>query len=98
MKLYLSGPMSGIPEWNFPEFNRIAKLLRSHGYDIVNPAENVHNVGKEWHECLRYDIVQLVGCDGIALMAGWHKSRGARLEFEIAERLGMVIHTVEELL
>ncbi len=38
-RYYLSGPMRGIPQYNFPQFHRVAALLRAHGYDIVSPAE-----------------------------------------------------------
>lgn len=36
---YLGGAMTGIPQFNFPEFNRVAALLRERGYNIVSPAE-----------------------------------------------------------
>lgn len=36
---YLGGPMSGIPQFNFPEFDRITKLLREDGWYIRSPAE-----------------------------------------------------------
>ena len=39
MNLYLAGPMSGIPEFNFPLFNRTAKRLRQEGHSVFNPAE-----------------------------------------------------------
>lgn len=38
-KWYLAGPMSGISQFNFPEFDRLAALLREQGYEIVSPAE-----------------------------------------------------------
>jgi len=37
--LYLSGPMSGLPENNYPAFHAAAASLRRAGYRVVNPAE-----------------------------------------------------------
>jgi len=39
---YLAGPMSNLPAFNFPEFDRIAGILRGLGYTIVSPAEFEH--------------------------------------------------------
>lgn len=36
---YLAGPMSGIPQFNFPLFDRVATALREKGYNILSPAE-----------------------------------------------------------
>jgi hypothetical protein len=39
MRLYVAGPMTGIPLHNAPEFQRVAELWRSWGHDVVTPLE-----------------------------------------------------------
>lgn len=38
-RIYLAGPMSGIPEFNFPAFNRAAYILQREGWEVFNPAD-----------------------------------------------------------
>lgn len=39
MSIYLAGPMSGRPKFNYPAFDTAASKLRASGVDIVSPAE-----------------------------------------------------------
>lgn len=84
MRLYICGPMTGKPDNNYPEFNRVAKALRECGYDVENPAEN-----PTWHDWTRVAIPQMLKCDGVALLLGWSASRGANLERNLAVGIGM---------
>lgn len=40
MKIYLAGPMSGLPKMNFPMFDSVANRLRRKGHEVVSPADN----------------------------------------------------------
>lgn len=96
MKVYISGPMSGIKDENFPAFNAAARALRSVGYEVVNPAEFKTNVkgleGKaRWNKFLKADIKALMDCDGIVMLPGWQKSEGALLEIYNARALDFTV-------
>lgn len=98
IRVYVSGGMSGLPDLNFPAFHRAASSLRASGYEVVNPAEMdaADTAPKEWHEYLRRDIKALMDCDAIAMLPGYEKSKGARLEKHNAEELGMRVIFITE--
>lgn len=91
MKVYLAGPMTGLPDHNFPAFHAATQALREAGYDVVSPAEENpvadHSRPEPWAYYIRRDLRVLLDCDAIALLPGWEASRGACLEKSIAEAL-----------
>lgn len=91
MRIYVAGPMTGLPDLNFPRFHAEAARLRALGHEVINPAEINPDVGMQWADAMRADIRELVTCDGISLLPGFEGSRGARLERHIALELGLVI-------
>ncbi len=88
-RIYVAGPMTGLPEFNFPAFNSAAAELRGQGMLVVNPAEHGIIDGAEWADYLHYDLGRLATCSTIHLLPGWSKSRGAALEALCAYTLGM---------
>lgn len=92
MRVYLSGPMNGMVNYNKPAFFRAAAELRCIGHEVWNPAETDKDAkGTEWSDFLRKDLASIVYCDTIALMPGWEKSKGARFELFVCYILGMHI-------
>lgn len=87
-KVYISGPMTGIPDHNYPLFNQTAKELRAKGYGVVNPAETSTPTGSPWETYMRDAITRMMVCDTILLLPGWENSRGACLEERLAGELG----------
>lgn len=90
-RIYICGPMTGLPQHNHPVFNRAAFELATRGYQVFNPAENGLPVHAEWSTHMRVDIVQMMHCHAIATLPGWENSKGAQLEVHIAQALGMPI-------
>lgn len=99
--VYLSGPMSGLPDLNYPTFNAAARALRRLGYSVVNPAEfktktDGMSEAEAWRAYMQVDIKALVDCDGIVMLPGWPESRGATLERSIAQGLDMLVMTLSD--
>lgn len=89
--IYVSGPMTGLPELNFPAFHAAAKMLREQGHQVRNPAEVGEEPGLQWEDYMRKDLRLLCDCTAIYLLPGWEKSKGAHLELHIAHRLGLEV-------
>lgn len=95
MKLYVCGPMTGYPEHNFPAFRAAAQTLAAAGYEVTDPSTLGEHEDWAWADYLKRDLPEMLKCDGIAVLFGWHKSKGARLEIDVAETLGMPYWAVQ---
>lgn len=110
--LYISGPMSGYEDFNYPRFNEITEALsklapiliggKQRRVVPVNPATLDEMIEKKlsWSQALCRDVNILTYCDGIALFDDWPNSRGAIVEAFNSEIIGKdvwyVINPAEE--
>ena len=82
--------MTGIKDYNYPEFNRVAADLRDYGCDIFNPAEiKLDNPTYEGYMEVCLEAIER--CDKIYLLKGWECSSGAKRELKKALELGLEI-------
>ena len=102
-RVYIAGPMSGYPKFNYPAFNEAERRLREAGYEPVNPAlpYQINEDGSDfaegvtYRECISVAIHLLLACDGVALLPGWELSKGAQLEHHVATVLGFDVRLDE---
>jgi hypothetical protein len=90
-RIYIAGPMTGLPELNYPAFNAKAAELRAQGHHVENPAENPEPHCRSWLGYMRLALVQIARCDAVVMLPGWSKSRGACIEHQLAVGLGLQI-------
>lgn len=97
---YVSGPMSGIEDLNFPLFNRVTAALRDRGYTVINPVETEGNTPCSWLRCIAKDLVSFdeYKVTAICLLPGWWKSYGAWIEVVAGIKGGYRICSVSQLL
>ena len=90
--LYVAGPMSGYPGFNYPAFIAAEDELMDAGYAVLNPARNP--ACDSWDGYMRAAIAQVIQADGIAVLPDWQMSAGAALEVHIAHALRVPVHSV----
>ncbi len=101
MKLYISGPVTGIEDNNRPAFQAAVDALTAVGYEVINTLDIEPGTGYEkgfsWSDFLRGDLIYILtqGVEGIATIPQHHYSRGARLECHMASELDIPVGPVE---
>jgi hypothetical protein len=92
MRIYLAGPCTGMPDFNYPAFNAAAVKLRDMGYHVQNPADNPAPACGSWEAYMRMSLRQMLVCDAIVVLPGWEKSRGECEEVRVASMFGMTVY------
>ena len=99
MSLYICGPITGLPGYNYPAFNSAAAELRALGWSVVNPAENEPPCpDPTWDDWMHISLQQVRAASLLALLPGWERSKGARLEVKTAQQLGIPVFSLKDVL
>lgn len=103
--VYLAGPMTGFPRWNFDAFEEWTARLRAAGLAVVSPHEidleggfDPASDGRDFdlEAALLRDLEEVEQASAVALLDGWEHSAGAVLEVVWAEAVGTPARPVAE--
>ena len=102
MKIYISGPMTGIEDLNFPAFHFAEKVLKSVAQqfsthiEVENPA-SWGLPAEPYEDCIKFAITKLMdNCKYVIALEGWENSKGANAEIAVAIALGIPVLSLED--
>ncbi len=96
MIVFVSGPMTGLPDHNYPAFHEASLQLRKAGYTVVNPAAAGTVPGWAWRDYIIRGLTDLIRCDGVALLDGWTASPGAQMEMRVALAMNLPVRVLAD--
>lgn len=95
--VYLSGPMTGLPDFNRAAFHAAAAALRAQGHVVINPAEVDLGPDATWADYMRVHLTEIARrVTRVFVLPGWESSRGAQLEVHVARALGLPVEDAPE--
>lgn len=100
-RIFISGPMSDVPELNKPAFMAAEEELKAEGLETFNPHSIVVPIKEHWQlpwtdeqiwlYCMRICVGQIPLCDRMHMLPHWQNSKGAVWEHRIASMLQLEI-------
>lgn len=93
MKIYISGPITGNPDYK-KQFAEAAAKLRSKGHQVFDPTVwNREGLELDYEEYLILDFAMVDVADAIFMLPGWQNSKGAQREYWRAKEKEKIILT-----
>ena len=88
-KVFISGPMTGLPDNNRKAFEEAEKSLKAAGFSVFNPSWLNFDNGFSDADIAAIDLAALKRCNYIYQLEGWEKSKGASAEWLVANWCGL---------
>jgi len=89
VKIYLAGRIRNCPDYRI-RFAKAAQQLRAEGHEVFNPAA-ANLEGMPLPKIMAYVLTRVCESDTIAMLPGWWRSGGARIEWLLAKYLKMKV-------
>lgn len=90
MKIYIAGPMRGLPLFNVPAFNEAEQALLTLGHEPFNPGHIDPSLPIRQMFAIDMDWITREA-EAIYMLRGWETSRGARAEHALAVAIDLPI-------
>lgn len=96
--VYLSGPMTGLPDYNRAAFNMRAEAFQALGYSVNNPADIsvTHWTDKAYGFYFKRALRLMLESDVVYVFGDTSNSAGVQMELKVAEMAGMPIVREEQ--
>jgi hypothetical protein len=112
MRVFISGPMRGHPDFNHPAFHEAAARLRAAGHEVFTAAERNEAIGCPVNadgdpakagltrrQFLAMDVNMITTwAEAVATLDGWEQSSGAQAEVWLARAIDIPVYAVADLL
>ena len=102
--IYISGPITSLQklgeDWRQPFVAAVAALRRLGFREIYSPVDiaigveamcEVSRRKPTYADYMKQDLTMLLKCRSILMLRGWEGSKGATLEYQVADTLGMEV-------
>lgn len=93
--VYLSGPITGIENFNKELFKTIKNKVESLGFTCID----THDICEEdwsWNKCMKKSIQYMMKADIVFFIDGWQNSKGCKIENRLVVELGITHFYITE--
>lgn len=89
-KIYIAGKVSGevYPEC-YAKFKATQTKIEKAGFTAINPLDVVDDENANWHGAMKLCLKALLDCDAILFLPDFTESKGAKVEYQLANALSM---------
>src|SRR5690349_6925130 len=109
-RIYIAGPMTSKPLYNYPAFDAAAARFRALGWEVASPTDLDRSAGfneRSFNQqtapvtveflrgAMQRGLTAICECTAIALLPGWDKSPGTAVELALAKHLKLDVYDAE---
>ena len=92
--IYISGPMTGLENHNSKGFYDTEMKLRSRGFNsIINPIRisEIYGLDHDYNFYMKKSLAEMMTADAIYVFGDYKRSRGVKIEIDLAQTVGIPV-------